>query len=162
MSGRESTGRESNNLSRQAMHSYCEPYFHAIKEWTKYNDRNIFKNRLQLVATLVKILNEQNSSSVYELEVDNLEVSLMPSIHPNAGREYQPGIKHIFIYICILYLHISICVKYVYVQVYEVIHVITYICIYIVYTHLWKYIFIYINMYICVYTYIYIYVCICI
>jgi hypothetical protein len=93
--------RESSNMSRQAMHSYCEPYFHALKEWTKYSNERIFKNRLQLVATLVKIMNERNSNAVYELEVENSEVSFMPSVHPKAGREYAPGgiARYLYIYI---------------------------------------------------------------
>jgi hypothetical protein len=80
------------NLSRQAMHSYCEPYFHAIKEWMKYDNEKIFKNRLQLLNTLVKILNDHNPDDDYDLEVENTDISLLPLVGPTAGNVYLPGI----------------------------------------------------------------------
>jgi hypothetical protein len=82
----------SGNMSRQAMHSYCEPYFHAIKEWTKYDNEKIFKNRLQLVNTLVKILNNHNPNDDYVLEVENSDIALLPYVGPTAGKEFKHGI----------------------------------------------------------------------
>ena len=76
--------------SRQAMHSFCEPYFHAINRWMKYDSESLFRNRIQVIAAIVEVIND-SPSSVIEIEAENPAVPLLPVVIPSGGSTYNNG-----------------------------------------------------------------------
>ena len=78
--------------NRIVMHRFCEPYFHAIKRWMSYTDASIFQNRIEVMAMIIKILNDRERATVtFGLIADHIENELLDKVIPVAGATYTPG-----------------------------------------------------------------------
>ena len=78
--------------SRIVMHRFCEPYFHAIRRWMLYTDATIFQNRIEVMAMIVKILNDRERATVtFGLIAEHFEIELLDKVIPIAGATYTTG-----------------------------------------------------------------------
>lgn len=78
----------------KSMQRYCEPFFAAIDNWIKYEDRNILLNRLQLIETaceMFKVHCEKRSTYSFELVCTNNDAPLLPEVLPSAGVHFVIG-----------------------------------------------------------------------
>lgn len=76
------------------MQRYCEPYFVAIENWMKYDDRSILINRLQLIESacdLFKQYSEKPGTYVFELICSNNDAPLLQEVIPSAGKHFVVG-----------------------------------------------------------------------
>lgn len=79
-------------VSREMMFYFCEPYFHTLDRWMKYDDRHLLCNRLQIMAALIEILNARyDPNTTYEIEQAEESEPLLPPIHPSAGETFCDG-----------------------------------------------------------------------
>ena len=79
-------------VSREMMFYFCEPYFHTLDRWMKYDDRHLLCNRLQVMAALIEILNARyDSETTYEIEQTETDEPLLPAVHPSAGETFCDG-----------------------------------------------------------------------
>jgi hypothetical protein len=79
-------------VSREMMFYFCEPYFHTLDRWMKYDDRHLLCNRLQIMAALIEILNARyDPNTTYEIEQAVESEPLLPPIHPSAGETFCDG-----------------------------------------------------------------------
>ena len=79
-------------VSREMMFYFCEPYFHTLDRWMKYDDRHLLCNRLQVMAALIVILNARyDSETTYEIEQTEPDEPLLPPVHPSAGETFCDG-----------------------------------------------------------------------
>ena len=79
-------------VSREMMFYFCEPYFHTLDRWMKYDDRHLLCNRLQVMAALIEILNARyDPETTYEIVQTEKSEPLLPPVHPSAGETFCDG-----------------------------------------------------------------------
>ena len=62
--------------SREMMFHFCEPYFHAVNRWMKYEDAGVMKDHISLIAYLANHLLEQNDPDrTFVIGVENPEIT---------------------------------------------------------------------------------------
>lgn len=80
----------------KAMQAHCEPFYGAVRNWLKYEDRRIMKNRIQMLLCASSLYKSYGSNKVddtyaYDIISENTEYELLPEIIPVAGKQYVEG-----------------------------------------------------------------------
>lgn len=77
---------------QRIMHRFCEPFFHAIRDWLAYDDVLMLKNRIHVFAFLSSLLEKQ---FIYEIKLklvpEHSDVQLQPAVVPGGGVEFTSG-----------------------------------------------------------------------
>ena len=69
------------SADRIIVHRFCEYYFSAISTWLSYKDVAILVNRIQLLATIVKVLNKNDSSTFsFGIKSENDDAPLLAEL----------------------------------------------------------------------------------
>ena len=79
-------------VTRRMMFRNCEPYFGAIKRWLSYDDKELLTNRFYLLAQLLDILRDSDSSkSTVEIAIEHPTADLHVEITPSMDTVYSDG-----------------------------------------------------------------------